>query len=749
MRYSYYYQPDGSITDVLNFFALVELWQQEPIVRKLYRDTPNEDTVPRNTWKLPVYLYYEAGTATAEDELIQKIRLHFVQGSKAALNARAPQNGLLPYGTVNSASFWDGHTETMRTRVCDAVRNSEPENLQAAFDGGSTVLSWDAPTHDAESVTGYRILRGVEGETPTEHVADTGTADTTWTDENPAPGDYAYAVQTVYDGYYLSRESEQVRQIVVLTTPAPTPTGLAAASTHSSVALTWDDPGDSSITGYQVLRRDTSNQEIGDFSVLVDDTGTSDTACSDTDVVAGRMYMYRVKARKGSTLSAESDYVNVRVPQPPQVTASFASGSHSVTEDGTAEIALELEADPERTVTIPIERTNGGGASDDDLTGVPREVTFDAGEPRKTFTVTATDDAEDDDGESVILSLGTLPYRVLTGIPDTAVITITDNDEPLETAAPTGLRGQATHETVTLTWDDPEDDSITGYQIRRRDTSHQEIGEFSVLVDDTGTLDTAHTDTDVVAGRRYVYRIKARYGSTLSVTSDYVNVRVSRPPDVEVSFEESVYAINEGASATIRIILSADPKRTVVVEITRTNQGDAADEDLTGVPENVTFIPGDIEASFTLNADDDSEFRGNISVTLAFGTLPDRVSAGSNSQATVSITDNDPGVSAKAINPPATHDGSASFRVKVRFSKPLRNSRTKVIKAFRDTTGAKVGGARRANTSATPLGQQDWEITLKPTGGGDIVMKLRPGGPAPPPGRSAPTTTSGSPPGAT
>ena len=65
MRYSYYYQPDGSITDVLNFFALVELWQQEPIVRKLYRDTPNEDTVPRNSWKLPVYLYYEAGTATA------------------------------------------------------------------------------------------------------------------------------------------------------------------------------------------------------------------------------------------------------------------------------------------------------------------------------------------------------------------------------------------------------------------------------------------------------------------------------------------------------------------------------------------------------------------------------------------------------------------------------------------------------------------------------------------------------------
>ena len=34
------------------------------------------------------------------------------------------------------------------------------------------------------------------------------------------------------------------------------PTGLTAPSfTHSSVTLSWDDPGDSSITGYRILRR--------------------------------------------------------------------------------------------------------------------------------------------------------------------------------------------------------------------------------------------------------------------------------------------------------------------------------------------------------------------------------------------------------------------------------------------------------------------------------------------------------------
>ena len=35
-------------------------------------------------------------------------------------------------------------------------------------------------------------------------------------------------------------------------------------------------------------------------------------------------------------------------------------------------------------------------------------------------------------------------------------------------AKPTGLSATATHDRVTLTWDDPNDDSVTGYVILRR-----------------------------------------------------------------------------------------------------------------------------------------------------------------------------------------------------------------------------------------------------------------------------------------
>ena len=39
-------------------------------------------------------------------------------------------------------------------------------------------------------------------------------------------------------------------------TPAK-PTGLTGTLRHDRVSLTWDNPGDDTITGHQILRRDT------------------------------------------------------------------------------------------------------------------------------------------------------------------------------------------------------------------------------------------------------------------------------------------------------------------------------------------------------------------------------------------------------------------------------------------------------------------------------------------------------------
>ena len=55
--------------------------------------------------------------------------------------------------------------------------------------------------------------------------------------------------------------------------------------------------------------------------------------------------------------------------------------------------------------TIDLTRTNRGGATDSDYSGVPSSVTFGASETSKTFTVTAVDDSVKDDNESVPIRL--------------------------------------------------------------------------------------------------------------------------------------------------------------------------------------------------------------------------------------------------------------------------------------------------------------------------------------------------------
>ena len=95
---------------------------------------------------------------------------------------------------------------------------------------------------------------------------------------------------------------------------------------------------------------------------------------------------------------------------------------------------------------------------------------------------------------------------------------------------PRGLDATAIHDSVTLTWDDPNDDSITGYVILRRVRENDVGGEFSVLVPDTGTAATTYTDDTVVAETTYTYRIKAINEHGVSERSRWSHINVPAAP---------------------------------------------------------------------------------------------------------------------------------------------------------------------------------------------------------------------------
>ena len=199
--------------------------------------------------------------------------------------------------------------------------------------------------------------------------------------------------------------------------PPVKPRGLEATATHGRVVLTWDDPGDDSITGYIILRRVRVNDTGGDFSELVANTGSAATTYTDNTVAAGLTYTYRIKAINGAGTSERSRWFHIDTPAAP--------------------------------------------------------------------------------------------------VPD----------------KPKGLSATATHGRVVLTWDDPGDDSITGYIILRRVRVNDTGGDFSELVADTESAATTYVDDSVAASLTYTYRIKAINEHGTSERSRWFHIDTPAAPE--------------------------------------------------------------------------------------------------------------------------------------------------------------------------------------------------------------------------
>ena len=104
----------------------------------------------------------------------------------------------------------------------------------------------------------------------------------------------------------------------------------------------------------------------------------------------------------------------------PAVTVRYEQGSYTVGEGSSVVVKVILSADPERSGDDPDQQGPTRAAlADGDYSGVAANasVTFNSGEMEKSITFAATDDSVDDDGESVLLGFGTLPTRVSAGSP--------------------------------------------------------------------------------------------------------------------------------------------------------------------------------------------------------------------------------------------------------------------------------------------------------------------------------------------
>ena len=116
-----------------------------------------------------------------------------------------------------------------------------------------------------------------------------------------------------------------------------------AANADGTVTLSWDAPNDDSVTGYQILRRRPREGE-GTLLVHVNDTGSTATEYTDTDVTADVLHAYRVKAINAVGLSRQSNFVNMTPALPAEPAQnSPATGRPAIS--GTAQVGETLTAD--------------------------------------------------------------------------------------------------------------------------------------------------------------------------------------------------------------------------------------------------------------------------------------------------------------------------------------------------------------------------------------------------------------------
>ena len=211
--------------------------------------------------------------------------------------------------------------------------------------------------------------------------------------------------------------------------PGKPSTLTATASGRHRIDLSWTAPldGGSEITGYRI---ESSSDGSTGWSDLVADTASTATSHSDTGLRPNTTRHYRVSAINSLGASPASDPAFDTTGDFPDVTVQYGQSDYTVAEGGTLEVTVTLSEDPLQETVIPIAATGQDGATSADYS-VPSSVTFGEGDTSKTITFAATNDTEDDDDESVLLSFGSvLPDRVSEGSPNEATVNIADDDDP-------------------------------------------------------------------------------------------------------------------------------------------------------------------------------------------------------------------------------------------------------------------------------------------------------------------------------
>ena len=341
-----------------------------------------------------------------------------------------------------------------------------PTSLTATTTDSSIVLRWadNSVVEDGFKVERDAGLGFIE-------IAEVGTDTTAYIDVDLAFGvQYRYRVRA-----FVESDLSNYSATLAITSPLRyTPTGLIAIPQDTSILLIWDD---NSIfeDGFRIER----SQGIG-FTQIAE-IAANITSYADSDIEEDIFYTYRIAAFTATDQSDYSSEVSIQSP------ISFAPTNLSATAQAT-KIILNWTDNSSFEDGYKIERDEGSGF-------------VEIAELRYNYT-TYTDDSLDYD---VLYSYRVKAFTSEKQSEYTEVVTI---QSPI-VLTPSNLSATAQDNSIILRW---QDNSIveSGFRIER------DAGSGFIQIAEVGTDTVTYTDSNIVYGIEYRYRVSAFTATSVS-----------------------------------------------------------------------------------------------------------------------------------------------------------------------------------------------------------------------------------------
>ena len=438
----------------------------------------------------------------------------------------------------------------------------------------------------------------------------------------------------------------------------------ATADGQTQIDLGWNAPtsnGGSVITGYKI---EVSTNSGSSWSALVSNTGNTSRSYSHTGLSAGTTRHYRVSAINaigtGSTSNVDSATTDRTV-------VTFGSNSYTATEGGSgATVVVRLSQAPATSVTIPLTKTHRGGATGGDHLGIPDDVVFTSAQTQRSFTVTAVDDSDDDDGESVRIGFGTLPSGYAQGSPAATTVALLDDEGSRQVVV-----GFTTHTAYVVERRESESSFRVPVRLNRKPLRSVTIPLVVTHMGGATAADYEGIPASVTFGAndtkadffmRVIPDEEREIGEGLRIDFGDLPSNVSKDSwgryetiefvddllDSTVWFGTDAYTATEGGGAArVSIHLDAPVKlESLDVGLVLRYGGGATAADHGSIPAVVRFAIGQQTKTITVAATNDSDDDDGESVTLSFVNVSDdRVNIAFQpvrpSRTTVSLADND------------------------------------------------------------------------------------------------------------